>query len=232
MVTLTGFQQFIYQYMQIPASALPSNSQSIVTALAIAQSIVNPDIGLVCSPLVGYTGPYLYDIATYNLAGDNLINYAVDQSVAISGITWLAGMATVTTAAPFSFATGDMISIYGAAPSGYNSPTASNNQAGATQIVVTGANTFTYPVATNPGTYAGGGVASEVFFSSARKQFGINSFVGGTISSSADVSTSESLNVPEQLKGLTLANLQNLKTPFGRRYLEIAGQYGNLWGIS
>jgi hypothetical protein len=232
MVTLTGFQQFIYQYMQIPASALPSNSQSIVTALAIAQSIVNPTICAVQSPLQGYAGPSLYDLAVYNLAGDNLINYAIDQSVEISGIAWLAGVATVTTAAPFSFATGDMISIYGAAPSGYNSPSTSNNQSGAVPITVTGADTFTYPLATNPGTYAGGGVASEIFFSSARKQFGINSFVGGTIASSADVSTSESLNVPEQLKELTLANLQQLKTPFGRRYLEIAGQYGQIWGLS
>jgi hypothetical protein len=232
MVTLAGFLDFIMYQMQIPVSALPIDSPVIPMALAIAQDIVNPAIKKVCVPSQTYEGPSLYDLAVYNLAGDNLINFANDQNVMISGITWSSGVATVTTAADFSFATGDMIMMSGINPQTYNSQAGPAGSPQPVQIAVTGANTFTYPITSNPGAYVGGGKASEIFFSVARKQFGINSFVGGTIESSEDVATSESLNVPEQLKGLTLANLQQLKTPFGRRYLQIAGQYGTIWGLS
>ena len=232
MVTLAGFLEFIEYQMQIPASALPIDSPVITMALAIAQDIVNPAICAVQSPTPGYTGPSLYDLATYNLAGDNLINFANDQNAVITGITWASGVATVTTATDFSFATGDMILLTGINPQTFNSQAGPAGGPQPVQIAVTGTNTFTYTIANNPGAYVGGGKASEIFFSMARKQFGINSFVGGTIASSADVSTSESLNVPEQLKGLTLANLQNMKTPWGRRYLQIAGQYGQIWGLS
>ena len=37
----------------------------------------------------------------------------------------------------------------------------------------------------------------------------------------------------ESMKGLTLANLQNLKTPWGRMYLSIAQLAGpTIWGLS
>ena len=34
------------------------------------------------------------------------------------------------------------------------------------------------------------------------------------------------------MKDFTLANLQNLKTPYGRQYLAWAQAYGPLWGLS
>ncbi|MAF04424.1 MULTISPECIES: hypothetical protein [Herbaspirillum] len=74
--------------------------------------------------------------------------------------------------------------------------------------------------------------SGSTYFSDLRKEFGINSFVGGTISSSADVSTSESLLTPDFLKGLTLANLQQLKDPFGRQWLMYQQSIGTVWGIS
>lgn len=75
-------------------------------------------------------------------------------------------------------------------------------------------------------------VPGGTYFAKLRAQYGCNSFVAGVISSSADEGTSESLTVPDALKGLTLANLQNLRTPYGRTYLAFAMQYGTLWGIS
>jgi len=53
------------------------------------------------------------------------------------------------------------------------------------------------------------------------------------ISSTSDESSSSSYMNPEQLKMLTLANLQNLRTPYGRAYLGIVQSYGrNIWGIT
>ena len=60
----------------------------------------------------------------------------------------------------------------------------------------------------------------------------INSFVAGVIESSADESTSQSMKVPDQFEGLTIADLQNLKTPWGRTYLGIAQSIRTDWGIS
>lgn len=156
MVTLAGFLDFIRGNMQIPTSALPDSSPAILMALAIAESIVNPALQIVGPCAVnslGYTGPSIYDLATYNLAGDNLINFATDQP----GMT---------------------------------------------------------------------------FFADARTSYGINSFVAGVISSTSDNGTGETMTVPDSLKNITLQNLQQLKTPYGRQYLYFAQSFGTLWGIS
>lgn len=70
------------------------------------------------------------------------------------------------------------------------------------------------------------------FFAYMRQQFNINGFVGGVVQSTSDVTTSQSMVVPEQMKNLTFANLQNLKTPYGRTYLGFAQAIGTNWGIS
>ena len=67
-------------------------------------------------------------------------------SLAISSITWAANVATVSAAAPLPTGwdvgnTADVV-IAGAAPAGYNGPF---------HATVTGASTFTYPLAVNPG---------------------------------------------------------------------------------
>ena len=70
------------------------------------------------------------------------------------------------------------------------------------------------------------------YFEYWRGQFGLTSFVGGTIASTSDEGTSESLNVPDNLKQLTLADLSLLKTPWGRVYLSYAEKYGTIVGLS
>jgi hypothetical protein len=72
----------------------------------------------------------------------------------------------------------------------------------------------------------------QTIFADLRKSFSLNTFIGGVISSSADVSTSESMATPDFVKTLTLANLQQLKTPWGRQYLAYAQSAGPLWGLS
>ncbi|KWN80865.1 hypothetical protein WM24_23820 [Burkholderia ubonensis] len=72
----------------------------------------------------------------------------------------------------------------------------------------------------------------QTFFATARQTYNISGFVGGTVQSTADVSTSESLLAPDFLNGLTLGQLQVLKDPFGRQWLSMQADNGPIWGIS
>ena len=72
----------------------------------------------------------------------------------------------------------------------------------------------------------------STYFKDLRASFGCNSFVGGVISSTGDEGTNQSMTVPEFANTLTISQLQNLKTPYGRIYLGIAQAYGPLWGLS
>jgi len=73
---------------------------------------------------------------------------------------------------------------------------------------------------------------AQTFFENLRTKFNCLGFVGGVIQSSGDESTSESMVVPEQIKMFTVANLNNLKTPYGRTYIGYAQSVGTLWGLS
>lgn len=70
------------------------------------------------------------------------------------------------------------------------------------------------------------------FFSDLRKSLGISIFVPGVTGSSSDGGTSNSRVTPDFMEGLTMMDLQNMKTPYGRQYLAIAQQYGSIWGLS
>lgn len=72
----------------------------------------------------------------------------------------------------------------------------------------------------------------STFWTDLREKYGINAFVAGVIQSSADENTSQSLVVPEFFKELTMSNLMNMKTPWGRAYLALAQQWGSIWGLS
>ena len=66
---------------------------------------------------------------------------------AVSSITYSGTTATVTTAEPFGFATGDTVQIAGATPAVYD---------GAFAITVTGTNAFTYTLSSAPSANASG----------------------------------------------------------------------------
>jgi hypothetical protein len=72
----------------------------------------------------------------------------------------------------------------------------------------------------------------QTFWTDLRNRLGLNSFSFGLITSAADQGTSESTYIPDQIKGMTLMDLQLAKSPWGRKYLMIAGQWGAIWGLT
>ena len=72
----------------------------------------------------------------------------------------------------------------------------------------------------------------QVYFANARTKYNCGKFRGGVVASAADEGTSTSLNVIEALNTLTVADLQNLNTPYGQAYIGFAQQFGTVWGMS
>jgi hypothetical protein len=74
---------------------------------------------------------------------------------------------------------------------------------------------------------------ATTYWADLRNALGVNTFNYGWVTSAGDQGTSTGIEVLDQLKGMTLANLMQTATPWGRTYLAIAGQWGpNVWGIS
>ena len=73
---------------------------------------------------------------------------------------------------------------------------------------------------------------TEPVFSAFREEHGLNDFKAGVITGASDESTSSQRLAPDFFKDLSLADLQMLQDPWGRRYLMIAQQFGSLWGLS
>lgn len=65
-----------------------------------------------------------------------------------------------------------------------------------------------------------------------RNKYNILAFFPGVIQSSSDEGTSASYLVPDQFQYFSVADLQNLKTPYGRTYLGIAQSWGTVWGLT
>jgi hypothetical protein len=69
----------------------------------------------------------------------------------VTAMTWSGGIVTVTVAG-HGYATGNVVTIAGVTPAGYN---------GTYSVTVTGANTFTYALASNPGAVTVQGTATQ-----------------------------------------------------------------------
>lgn len=65
-----------------------------------------------------------------------------------------------------------------------------------------------------------------------RKKWRTSAFTAGVVAGTADLTTSATIEVPDNLKDLSLFDLQQLKTPYGRAYMAIAQKFGDLWGAS
>ena len=143
--TLTGYVSFIRNIMQINTTLLPDGSPVIEFSYNLAINICTD----LLTQIPQIPGQFLYITAVYNLAGDTLLTYAVDQP-------------------------------------------------------------------------------NQNFFTQAKQKYQLTSFVSGVVSFAGDEGTQSTLTVPEALKGLTIGNLQNLKTPYGRTYLQIAQDFGSL----
>lgn len=143
--TPAGYLSFIRNIMGINVYLLPDNSPVIDFSYNFAINICT-DL-LTCIPQI--PGEFLYTTAVYNLAGDTLLTYGVDQP-------------------------------------------------------------------------------DQCFFKQAQQKYQLQTFVAGVVTFAGDEGTQSSLTVPDSLKGLTIGNLQNLKTPYGRMYLQIAQDFGSL----
>jgi hypothetical protein len=76
-------------------------------------------------------------------------------------------------------------------------------------------------------------VSGQTFFAEQRKLMKLTVPKLGVPASVNDQGTAVGILNPEQLRTLTLFDLQTLKTPWGREYMGIAQNYGsNIWGLT
>ena len=129
--------------------------------------IVNLNVSVQVAPLpatLQKTGAFISQGATNTSPGTispltqlSSLTPLLTVAKSISSITWSGQVATVTTTSPHGFTNTDTLNltIAGAAPSGYD---------GTFLCTITGASTFTYPLASNPGseTIAGTYIPADV----------------------------------------------------------------------
>jgi hypothetical protein len=72
----------------------------------------------------------------------------------------------------------------------------------------------------------------NTYWTDLRQSLGLNNLFPGIINAANDIDTSAASLIPLGLQNLTLADLQNLKTPWGRQYLMIAQSAGSMWGLT
>lgn len=213
------FTSFLRNVAGIPATFLPDASPWIPDALQVAQDTINTDLML--------AAPNEATWAVYNLATDRIINWAPDQTLAISSMSWASAVVTVVTVAALApnvvIGQEFQTAIAGVTPLGYN---------GGIEAQILNGNSFSYALPSNPGPVTAQGTYAAGYFVGLRASFNLNSPSVGVVSASSDEATSTSLLNPEQLKMLTLRDLRLLKTSFGREYLEFAQSYGSLIGLT
>lgn len=195
----------------LSAVYLPANSPYYQWAFNFAVDVTNtvPEMPAI-----------LYVLAVYNLGFHQLLMIAPDQSgLGLTSLVWANNQVTVTTSAPLTGAVGStfIVSIAGTVPVAYN---------GTFTAVVSGTNTFVYPLDVNPGTVTQVGSYGTVFFATQRKTYNLLSFSAGAISGSGDQGTYENTLNPEFFKYLTFSDLNVMQTPWGRNYLSYAQTYG------
>lgn len=96
-----------------------------------------------------------------------------------------------------------------------------------------GSNVLNYAQDASNAPVISGSDPPAAYFANIRRVFNMNGFVSGVIQSAGDEGTNQSMVVQEAAKNFTLSDLQNLKDPYGRRYLAIAQFYGpSIWGVS
>ncbi len=72
----------------------------------------------------------------------------------------------------------------------------------------------------------------RTWFADQRTLYGVTKFAPGVVSSTSDQSTATSLLNQDFMKTMTLRDLRTIKDPWGRQYMEIAQDFGPLWGLT
>lgn len=76
-------------------------------------------------------------------------------------------------------------------------------------------------------------VPGQSYFKDTRATLGLNNFLAGLINASSDQGTSQSLEIIDAAKRMTITDLGMMKTPYGRVYLDFAQSYGpTIWGLT
>jgi hypothetical protein len=88
--------------------------------------------------------------------------------------------------------------------------------------------TAVYNLATHTVLVYGQDQTGQTFFSQVQQKYQLKVLVPGVVQAASDESTSSTMLNPDAFKGLTLANLGQLKTPYGQTYLSIIQDLGSL----
>jgi hypothetical protein len=197
-------------------------------------TIVNQDLMAACSPAIPDAWS-MYELAIYNLGGHMLVEMVRDPTYNIASAVWLNGLVTLVTTADNGLSVGEEIVIRGISPNAYNTAARRPGTAGLVINAKINPTTLNYALAPNPGVASSvdGATISGTFFLNARRGFRMGQFFPGVVTSASDQGTSAGIDNPDFMKGLTLENLQLLKTPYGLAYLSIAQKYGpTVWGLT
>lgn len=90
-----------------------------------------------------------------------------------------------------------------------------------------------YNLAADRAVYLADDAPNQTYFRDLRTSWRTGAVSVGVVSSGSNQATSMSQINPKTLQELTLAELQYLKSPYGRRYIEIAQAFGPaLFGVS
>lgn len=74
--------------------------------------------------------------------------------------------------------------------------------------------------------------SGQNFFQKLRDHYKLNELHTGIITSAADQGTSGTVKISKAMEGLSLADLQLLQDPFGRRVAQVLMSLGPLWGYT
>ncbi len=91
-----------------------------------------------------------YNVSVNSLTGNGVVSNAGEFISAIANMVWSSGTVTVTLPNASTLLTGQQVAINGVSPAGYDSTVSPYT------ITVVNSTTFTYLLATNPGTYVTG----------------------------------------------------------------------------
>lgn len=219
--------------MGVPSSQLSADALIWTYVYNTSLNTVNHALAYIPAQHGSWT-PYAQ--AVYNLGGHLLIEFSQDVSYQIASATWLFGIVTASTVSPNGLAVQDEVLISGISPLPYCTPLGKQTTVWAVQNPTTFQYTLAVdsPVQTNPGpaTVAANAAVTEWYWAKFRQMFNITAFAPGVISSASDLTTSSGLLNQDFFRGLTIGDLQLLKTPYGRNYLAIAQNYGTIWGLA
>lgn len=149
--TTEGVQGFSNEHGGLNTTITLNNSTSISEGQFVYATISTNDYYVGTVKSIGTSGntimldkrPFIWETGIDN-------NHIVEYTV--TGASWSSGTATLTVNTTVLFEVGDMVTISGITPSGYN-------PAGNTAVLTAvSGNTLSYAIASNPGSYSSGGV--------------------------------------------------------------------------